>query len=70
MNAMVVEERLTIFYFQGLGFQTSCLPYAKNVISVIDSHMPAMAVVRNEALQETMRVGGFLFSFILNIFSS
>ena len=53
---MNVDKRICIFKFKANGFQTDCLPYPKSVISAIDGHMPAIAITRNEKLQETMRV--------------
>ena len=64
METMVVSQRIAIFMFSASGFQVDCLPYPKQVISVIDSHMPIMAIERNEKLQETMRVH-FLENLIL-----
>ncbi len=56
METMVVSQRIAIFLFSASGFQFDCLPYPKQVIKVIDSHMPIMAIERNEKIQETMRV--------------
>lgn len=56
MKSMEVEHRIAVFLFQAHQFQKDCLPYAENVITVIDSYLPAMAIRRNEKLQETLRV--------------
>lgn len=53
---MVTEQRIAVFLFQALEFQNDCLPYATNVIAKIDAYLPAMAIRRNEKLQETLRV--------------
>lgn len=56
INALITNQRICLFQFQAHKFQTDCLPYPKQVIKVIDSFMPQLAVKRNEKLQETMRV--------------
>ena len=40
---------------QATNFMNACLPYMKNIVYVIDSYLPPMAISRNEKLQETMR---------------
>ena len=56
MKNMVVEKRVSFFKFYSHDFQLKCLPYPTQIIEAIDSHLPKMAIRRNEKLQETMRV--------------
>lgn len=56
MQAMVNRQRICIFDFDAVNFQSSCVPFPTDVINAIDSFLPQMAVYRNEKLQETMRV--------------
>ncbi len=56
MNSMIVDRRIGIFKFRAHEFQTESFPYPSDVIKMIDSHMPPIAIRRNEKLQETMRV--------------
>ena len=53
---MNVNKRICVFKFGASDFQANSLPYPQSVITAIDNHLPGIAVMRNEKLQETMRV--------------
>ena len=65
MTSMAVNKRICIFSFSAAKFQEICLPYPTNVISVIDTFLPKMAILRNEKLQDTMRV---IVNFKYNVY--
>ena len=57
MNSMCIDERIGgIFRFMAREFQSNCLPYTLSVLKSIDSHVPPIAIKKNEKLQETLRV--------------
>ena len=53
---LTTSQRIGFVNLQATNFMNTCLPYMKNIIYVIDSYLPPMAISRNEKLQETMRV--------------
>jgi dynein heavy chain, axonemal len=52
---MSLNEKICIFNFNCLDFQSACKPYPEQVISAIDFYMPIKAIECNDKLQETMR---------------